>query len=252
VCEIAFQELNDNARKEVARLIRQDAEFKTFAESCVWPDHPKQRASEHFINVPRDFASFSTEACPTAPTCLFTAIKKELRVLSTSTNDKARLAALKFLGHWIGDLHQPLHVSFADDRGGGKIWESGLLCTVNLHGVWDSCIVERKLGTDWRAVARDLEEDIMPEDRGVWTSTTMETWANESLIIARSAAVQYCVVVGNKCVYAANNEAFEEGETEKVVLVDAAYLEANGPIVAKRLRQAGVRLATMLNATIGK
>src|SRR5262245_50179144 len=66
VCEIAFQELNNKARREVIRLIRQDGEFKTFAEACVWPDHPKQRAEEHFINVSRDTSTFSTDACPTA------------------------------------------------------------------------------------------------------------------------------------------------------------------------------------------
>jgi S1/P1 Nuclease len=54
-------------------------------------------------------------------------------VLQTSTNDDAKLAALKFLGHWLGD-HQPLHVSFEDDRSGGKIKESGP-CSNNLHSV---------------------------------------------------------------------------------------------------------------------
>jgi hypothetical protein len=41
------------------------------------------------------------------------------RLSSTTTDDKAKLAALKFLGHWIGDLHQPLHVSFEDRPGRG-------------------------------------------------------------------------------------------------------------------------------------
>src|SRR5262245_42042670 len=66
VCELAFHELNTKARKEVTRLIRQDEEFRTFADSCVWPDHPKRREIEHYINVPRDFVQFTAAQCPAA------------------------------------------------------------------------------------------------------------------------------------------------------------------------------------------
>jgi len=55
-------------------------------------------------------------------------------VLRTSTDDQAKLASLKYLGHWVGDIHQPLHVSFADDRGGNFIRESGP-CVNSQHTV---------------------------------------------------------------------------------------------------------------------
>jgi hypothetical protein len=112
ICEIAFQELNDAARREVRRLIRLDPEFSLFSDSCTWPDHPRKRASEPFINAPRDFDRFLAAQCPMASTCLFTAITADLEVLRTSTDDQAKLDALKFLGRWVGDLHQPLHASF--------------------------------------------------------------------------------------------------------------------------------------------
>jgi S1/P1 Nuclease len=131
VCEIAFQELNDQARQEVRRLIRLDPEFTLFSHACTWPDHPRKRANEHFINVPRDFERFVSDECVGTSQCLLTAISADLLLLQTSTDDEAKLAALKFLGHWIGDIHQPLHVSFEDDRGGGKIKESGP-CSNNL------------------------------------------------------------------------------------------------------------------------
>jgi len=51
ICQIAFQELNDRARNEVARLIALDATFVSFTEACTWPDHPRKRAEEHFINA---------------------------------------------------------------------------------------------------------------------------------------------------------------------------------------------------------
>ena len=251
VCEIAFQELNPKTRREVGRLIHRDPEFKVFAESCVWPDHPQQRADEHFVNVPRDFGAFTAQECPMAPRCLFTGIESEMKVLRHSTSDQAKLAALKFVGHWIGDLHQPLHVSFQDDRGGGKILPSGA-CVLTLHAVWDGCIVEKKLGTEYRDVARDLAETITPSDRATWTATGVHVWANESLDIARSAPVSYCVREGKSCVYRPGNPTYDPGEPEKVVVVDEAYLERNAPIVAQRLRQAGVRLGYLLNTALGK
>jgi len=81
VCEIAFQELNDKARAEVLRLIQLDQEFRTFSDACTWPDHPRKRAEEHFINVPRAFQRFTAAECPEAAKCLFTAIVEDLEVL---------------------------------------------------------------------------------------------------------------------------------------------------------------------------
>jgi hypothetical protein len=54
ICELAFLELDDTARRRVIALIKQDEEFTTFRASCNWPDRPRQRASEHFVNLPRD------------------------------------------------------------------------------------------------------------------------------------------------------------------------------------------------------
>ena len=45
------------------------------------------------------------------------------------------MIALKFLGHWIGDLHQPLHVSYADDKGGNHVTlKKSIGCSKKLHG----------------------------------------------------------------------------------------------------------------------
>ena len=54
ICELAFLELDDTARQRVIALIQQDQEFTTFRASCNWADRPRQRASEHFVNRPRD------------------------------------------------------------------------------------------------------------------------------------------------------------------------------------------------------
>ena len=84
--------------------------------------------------MPRSLQSINTTGCHGVPKCLFTAITVDREVLRTSTDDQAKLASLKYLGHWVGDIHQPLHVSFADDRGGNFIRESGP-CVNSQHTV---------------------------------------------------------------------------------------------------------------------
>jgi hypothetical protein len=48
---LAFRELDNTARQRVIALIQQDQEFTTFPASCNWPDRPRQRAPEHFVNL---------------------------------------------------------------------------------------------------------------------------------------------------------------------------------------------------------
>ena len=195
--------------------------------------------------------TITTATCLTAPKCLFTGIAADLEILRTSNDDQAKLASLKYLGHWVGDIHQPLHVSFADDRGGNFIRESGP-CVNSLHTVWDVCIIEKKLGTDPQTVARDLMESITENDKAAWVVIPIAGWANESFQVTRRKSVQYCVRVGTKCVYQQGNETFAEGEEEKVVVVNVAYLEQHVPFVRDRLKRAGIRLAHLLNSTLGQ
>jgi hypothetical protein len=146
ICEIAFRLSQPNTRAEIRKLIATDEQFNTFSASCVWPDHPRQRAIEHFVNLRRDSDGLHAETCPGAAACVVTAIKKDFEVLSSSNASQAeKLASLKFLGHWIGDIHQPLHVSFEDDRGGNNVPVSGL-CGPNLHSAWDTCLVLKGVG----------------------------------------------------------------------------------------------------------
>ena len=251
ICEIAFQELGAAARSEVTRLIRMDPDYRFYADSCGWPDHPKSRDVEHFVNVPRGFGTFSAAHCPTARLCLFTAIDADTRALRTPASDRARLAALKYLSHWVGDLHQPLHVSFEDDRGGTRVGATGA-CGTNLHLAWDVCLIERALGTRSRDVARSLRAGVTASERASWPASPVHEWANESLRIARLPSLGYCVPAGGSCAYERNNQRLDPGEPQKVVTVDGDYVRAHGPLVADRLKRAGIRLGHMLNAILGK
>ena len=107
---------------KIKAILQHDEEFGSFSDTCIWPDHPRQRATEHYVNLPRDAVGFAKQdPCAGADPCILSAIAADTAVLASPADDQSRLEALKFLGHWIGDVHQPMHVSFADDRGGNRI-----------------------------------------------------------------------------------------------------------------------------------
>jgi hypothetical protein len=148
------------------------------------------------------------------------AIKDDLAVLaSPHSTDEEKLAALKFLGSWVGDIHQPLHAASRDDRGGNHIRTRGSSCD-SLHTLWDSCIVEERLGMHPLTIVPELQAGITDEQRAEWLASNPVDWANESFVVAREPGVQYCIMVDGACQYAADNREFDEGEPEKVVVVD--------------------------------
>jgi len=251
ICEIAFKELNSQARDEVKRLIRLDPVYFTFSGSCIWPDHPRKRSREHFVNLPRSATQLGNDPCPLADKCLVTALEVDLKIVADAgATDARKLDALKFLGQWVGDVHQPMHVSFKDDRGGNRIKEAGP-CSRNLHAVWDGCIIETKLGTDIRSIATDLGGAVTPVDRTQWNSTGPRTWANESFKITTSEAVSYCVKKDGACWYAADNRELDPNEQRRAVVVDYAYIQRHLPTIKERLTQAGIRLGHLLNHALG-
>jgi hypothetical protein len=91
ICEIAFRLVQPNTRAEIQRLIKTDTEFHRFSDSCIWPDHPRKRTAEHFVNLARDSRGLTDEACPRAQECVLSAIQVELAYLSsTSADDEAK------------------------------------------------------------------------------------------------------------------------------------------------------------------
>jgi hypothetical protein len=236
VCEIAFRLAAPEARAEIRRLMQLDTGFDFYRDSCIWPDHPKKRAEEHFINVARNANGIGpNEQCPTANVCLLSAIEDDMSVLSSpGTSDEDKLKSLKFLGHWIGDLHQPLHVSFESDRGGNDIRVSGL-CRTNMHSAWDTCMLQLAIGSDVTGAATDLLNSFDAAIREEWTTGDTKDWANESFDVALAANTRYCVQSGSTC-----------DVPEGSVALDEEYVRVNTPILREQVAKAGVRLAHML------
>lgn len=257
ICEIALLEVTPTTRQVVLKLHENegDPNFSDFPAACTWADQPpRQRSGEHFINIPRDQASLLNTDCPGSDSCLFTAINQELAVLASPVSSGTeQWDALKFLGHWVGDIHQPLHVSFRDDNGGNKIrMIDADGCFKTLHGAWDHCIPESMMFVsgigDPVDFGRALRSEITAEEKRRWKNDKgMTAWANESLSIALSPEVGYCVQREHYCQYDADRIVFENDSEQKLLPLSEAYKELNSVIVATRLQQAGLRLAIMLD-----
>ena len=251
ICEIAYQELTPAAQTKVNALIKLDPEYRLFSKSCNWLDHPRKRAAEHYVNVPRDMKRIEARPCPTSDKCVVSAILGDMRDLALASDEEEQLRLLKSLGHWVGDIHQPLHVSFEDDQGGNKISTEGP-CKSNLHAVWDSCIVEKEIGKDAREIAGELRAEITPADRAAWIPASIDTqvvigWANESLAITLKPETGYCIQKNDACWYGPDHREFRAGEPTRKATVDDDYLAEQAPIVRERIKMAGVRLGAMLN-----
>src|SRR3954471_8023748 len=192
VCQIAFDEASPTTRDAISALIAKDPTFHTFAESCVWLDDPRQRSEEHFVDVPRYDQAIVDYKCPLAETCVLSAITLDFgRLKLPEAGPAGHLEALKFLGHWVGDVHQPLHVSFDDDRGANSVNTVGT-CQGNLHSAWDSCLLRQAvsiapnassalLDQQIAAGVTHLEQEITHVNRADWIATGSVDWANESL-----------------------------------------------------------------------
>jgi hypothetical protein len=240
VCEIAFNLAAPDTQSAIRALLRNDARFRTFSESCTFPDHPHVRASEHFINLPRTSSSLTSDACPQAPKCLLTAIKNDSAIISSRLRRQDKLTALKFLGHWVGDIHQPLHISFEDDRGGNNITVSGR-CSGKFHSSWDTCLLEKAIGTDVQAAGATLIASITPAMKAQWIASEPREWANESFAITEAVTTKYCVMAAGSC----------NSPSPAHITIDDAYVAMSAPIIRERLQRAGVRLADRLDKAFG-
>jgi hypothetical protein len=264
VCDIAMRELSPAKQQKVKAILARDTskKFRDFGPACTWPDDKKhtpgtiqnKRRNAHFINVPRDLQAITQDDCGQASMCLFSAIRDDTKVVKTGSG-RAQLEALKFLGHWVGDIHQPLHVSFADDSGGGAITvpEQGDDQCPTLHMVWDLCLpddlMEKKGVNTPEELAAKLQKAITPAERTAWRNSSPVDWAAESYTIGRTPDVEYCTLDAQKqCCYSAA-ECVHQG-ANRTLNVGDAYDAAHVDIVEERLRKAGVRLGALLDRNL--
>jgi hypothetical protein len=171
VALIAKQNLNPHALAMVTQILHDNpidpdlfryckpVETDPMTDAATWADdyrakHP-ETAEWHFIDIPRGAAKGSFTCDPTT-SCITLALAAQIKVLQTPGSSPADQAnALRFIIHFAGDIHQPLHCTTNNDRGancvpvtffGKKPHETSKTAESyedNLHGNWDTQLVER-------------------------------------------------------------------------------------------------------------
>lgn len=245
VADIARDHLNAQARRAVIQLLGDD----DLASISNWADEIRRERREtygwHFVDIPWNADGFSesrdcykpTERDPSSfsdhHNCIVDRIAVFEQVLADRQASRAdRVEALKFLVHFVGDVHQPLH-AVGRARGGNDIYIvqfGSSRCgsrACDLHGAWDFGLVEHTHQGE-QEYAEYLEKLVTRQHLERQAGGRPEDWANESFHLAHE-------------VWLSDGEA-----------VDQNYYRRNIPIVDNRLALAGLRLAQLLNDSLGK
>lgn len=242
VCQLAYNGLSDDAKAFVAETLAMGEMLdgngeNDFAGACVWADEARNGDyrgtwEQHFINVPRHAQGINFARDCAAMDCIAVGLQRNLTYLSqmaTGEREQARkAAALRFLGHFVGDLYQPLHVGHGEDRGGNRIRVRWFTEETNLHHVWDSGIMARanlRYPDSLPLLASAIAEEV-PDN-------VLDAMAN-SFKLARSHAYPNIRGVPIRA------EA-ELGE---------AYFERGKPVVIRQLATAGSHLAILIEGLV--
>ncbi|CAH8358868.1 unnamed protein product [Eruca vesicaria subsp. sativa] len=281
VCKIAQARLDETAAKAVKDLLPESAQGD-LSSLCDWADRVKFRyhwsSPLHYINTPdvcsyqytRDckdedgvkgrcvagaIYNYTTQlltyntAAASSPQCTPKNLPHQLTHLLSPSHVLFFLfsdnltEALLFLSHFMGDIHQPLHVSFASDKGGNTIEVHWYTRKANLHHVWDSSIIETAEADFYNSELDGMVDAINKNITTEWADQVTR-W---EICTRKTACPDIYAAEGIK---AACDWAYK-GVTEGDTLEDE-YFYSRLPIVYQRLAQGGVRLAATLNRIFGQ
>jgi hypothetical protein len=257
VAAVARGYLTPQVQAKVDRMLAADQDKLTAHDmlgESTWADSYRSEHREtgewHYVDIELDHPDLKA-ACFGFPTsepvasrgpaqdCIVNKVAEFTKELAYPATPAAeQLLALKFLLHFVGDMHQPLHDADNHDKGGNCVLLSlGGLRQVNLHSYWDTVVVQG-LGDDPGAVAEMLAHRITPENKAAWEKGDAEAWALEGFHIAQTAVY----TLGSKpgC-----------GSDKSPISLPAGYDAAAREVASSQLEKAGVRLAAVLNRALG-
>ena len=262
VADIAQAHLTPAAAREISRLLALEGHAR-LDDISSWADDyrssHRDTAPWHFVDIPLEARAYNeTRDCHfdkddnrvAELTCIVSKLPELVSVLADkSKSDPKRLVALKFVVHFVGDIHQPLHAENNNDKGGNDVHLTYYGESTKLHAIWDGAIIEHqydwKLGPNYSfdhaavaAEATNLDNAISTVDRTRWApsglssgfQSTVEAWANEAHLLAPAA--------------------YRHLPKKKTGKWADAYQNYAWPVVEQQLERGGVRLAVVLDEAL--
>ena len=225
VGEIAQRNLDSSTLKAIKNLAGDD----DLSRLANWPDEirsdPKMGYTSpwHYVSIPNGKTYFDQKRTKEGDV-IEALYRFEDTLRDPKETKEHKLDALRFLIHMTGDLHQPLHVGLAEDRGGNSIHVKWFKTDTNLHSVWDEELVEfEKLSfTEYANYLNHFTSD----EKKNWETGSFIDWAKESQDL--------------------RPKVYDYNANESINL-SYEYNYKVKPIIELRLKQAGLRLAYVLN-----
>jgi nuclease S1 len=220
---------DSHLKPEVKELIAEKFNINSLADVAIWADRTRKKRKEegpwHYANIAEGQWTYDANRdCPDKA-CVTEKIMEFSNILVDRTRSlRERKDALKYLVHFVGDVHQPLHLGNQKDRGGGTLRFSYKGKTVRLHYLWDGGLVDWGRESFLKYAMR-LNSRVSGEDISTWNRSTVVDWANES----RSLALKVAYNVGD---------------------LSKAYVKKGREVIDLRLVQAGIRLANLFNTKL--
>jgi len=235
---LAMQGLDPTASAWIEDLLG-SKDVAAIDKACNWPDRARDNpdwdwsAPQHYVNIPRSTSRYDRQRdCPDG-LCVTEAIKKYAGQLRDPLQDNSQIdrrqqwEAFAWLCHLVGDLHQPLHAGYQEDRGGNYVDISYMGEAINLHQFWDSAVIREYMGPDGNWQKPPLSDNSILAGKP-WDPVETDAWTEESHRLAGEAA--YPPGAG----------------------IQADFAEKSWLLIRQQWLRAGGRLARILNAVVGE
>jgi nuclease S1 len=230
VARMAQDRLTPKALAALHNLLGQEGNL---ADVSTWADEQQGIPGSsrwHYVDVPITETRYDPKYCQPGG-CVVSKIEDFKRILQDPrSRERQKQEALKFLIHFIADLHQPLHVGDNNDKGGNLLQVRFFNDASNLHKVWDHQIMARHTLNE-KVWLWDLDFAANPGMVREWSKGTPEDWATETLQVAKET---YCLP-GTKNVMKSGAKLGND------------YYRFALPVIQKQLAKAGIRTAFILN-----
>ena len=246
VARIAWALMTPVARDRASALLGGGG-FDAFVASATWADEVRSDRpgtyNWHFVNIHVSDGRYdAARHCSPSDRgdCVVAAIARLRAELVEPGRSAARKAeALKFLVHFVGDLHQPLHTIDNHDRGGNDVRVAALRGeggrVTNLHAAWDTGLINLSTETETARAERLL---IDLASHPVSADLDVVKWVEGNYDVARRVVYRYPGFAPT-------------GPPAEPITLDPAYRVAAAPVIDRQLQLGGARLAALLNSLIG-